>query len=180
MKRIIPALLLLAAALLLMLAALGPAQEKASRPERAQAKAPGAFHSAERKGIPNVPPDTACKDCHKAAPHEANRGVRAFLNQHAAYLSCLVCHANGPGVRLARGGEQVRISVTLDGKTPEPPKVIGKDHALAGARFVPRPGECRTCHSRNSKFLTENRFFDDYRMRLLEDLDVLPAMENAQ
>lgn len=138
------------------------------------------FHAPERKGMPEQKSDPACAGCHKGAPHSQNPRERAFLNQHAGFMSCGVCHAAGNGLSLSREEDGSRIIARIGGSPLAPPTVSGKVHTLGGAAFAARPGGCRTCHERGSAFFSNARFYDPYRRGLLEDLDVLAAMENSR
>ena len=43
---------------------------------------------------------TLCRRCHGALPHRRSPARRAFLNQHAGRIDCLVCHLRPEGVPL--------------------------------------------------------------------------------
>lgn len=144
------------------------------------AKPVASFHGPERVGIPAPKADPACSECHKPAPHAANGRDRAFLNQHAGFMACAVCHATGSGIVLKREGDGSRITATAGGAPLGKPTVSGRLHALTGASFAANPGGCRSCHARGSRFFSDARFYDDYRRGLLEDLDVLSLLENAR
>lgn len=181
MKKIASALLFAAlAALLFFLAGQKAPPSSASdggdAPKTAAARP---FHELERKGLPSPSPDPACAGCHKGAPHKSDRRTRAFLNQHASFFTCLGCHTSGAGVTLARHEEDGRITASIGGAAAAAPTVSGSTHTLSGARFVERPGDCKSCHSRASGFFKANSFYNEYRQRLLEDLDVLALMENG-
>lgn len=171
-----------AVALLLVLplwraAALRPAPEKA-----AASVAPPAtdFHARDRT---ELPPATGpgCSDCHAATPHSKKRVVRAFLNAHVADLDCSVCHFKGAAVfkRFDSSGREVASggdvhAARRDGAGHAP--VDWRAHDANLARSGP---SCRECHRRGGGLLSVPGLYDEYRKRLLEDLDVLARSGGA-
>ncbi|OGQ87984.1 MAG: hypothetical protein A2512_10210 [Deltaproteobacteria bacterium RIFOXYD12_FULL_56_24] len=57
-------------------------------------KIKGHFHHIGLDVIPDK--RSACIKCHGDLPHEKMKEVRAFLNMHASFFSCEVCHAKRP------------------------------------------------------------------------------------
>ena len=52
------------------------------------------FHAAEQSAIVRLEDGTSCRACHPLYPHSQNIKVRAFLNLHAGFMLCEVCHLN--------------------------------------------------------------------------------------
>lgn len=139
------------------------------------------YHSQE---TPKTPPATGCQKCHKGLPHGKNPQTRAFLNLHVHTMACQACHADLSGLTPAREGGQKTGLIKInyqDGKTVGEPEVAGRVHTYpGGARFLERGPACQTCHARYASFLAAPGLFDDYRKRILEDLDVTPHLERGQ
>ena len=57
-------------------------------------KIKGHFHHIGLDVVPDK--RSACIKCHGDLPHEKMKEVRAFLNMHASFFSCEVCHAKRP------------------------------------------------------------------------------------
>ena len=139
-----------------------------------------AFHVREEL---KPPPDTGCASCHKGAPHEKNRSVRAFLNLHTGKLACQVCHADSQGMTYAKmgEGEKAQVMALIGGRPIAAPSVAGVIHTFAeGASFRPSGPPCNSCHARNGKIVSVPGLYDDYRRRLIEELDVLPLLEQGR
>lgn len=52
------------------------------------------FHRQEQSFIVELKDDSSCRVCHPLYPHSANILVRSFLNLHAGFMFCEVCHIN--------------------------------------------------------------------------------------
>lgn len=125
-------------------------------------------------------PQSPCAACHKRAPHGANRRLAAFLNLHSRALDCTGCHAQGV-FTLSRDQATGFIFAFAGGVPVKPPLLEGRTHSLGqGLTFALRPQPCGECHRRGSRLLATPGLYDEYRRRLLEDLDVLPAVEESR
>jgi len=50
------------------------------------------LHQKEQSFILNLEDKSSCRVCHPLYPHGENKLVRAFLNMHAGFMFCEVCH----------------------------------------------------------------------------------------
>lgn len=50
------------------------------------------FHKKEQAFISDLPDGSSCRVCHPLYPHSNNNLVRGFLNLHAGFMYCEVCH----------------------------------------------------------------------------------------
>ena len=50
------------------------------------------FHIKEQSAIARLEDPSSCRVCHPLYPHSQNNMVRAFLNLHAGFMVCSVCH----------------------------------------------------------------------------------------
>ena len=50
------------------------------------------FHKEERFAITRLQDDSSCRVCHPLYPHSKNIKMRAFINMHAGFMTCEVCH----------------------------------------------------------------------------------------
>ncbi len=51
------------------------------------------FHDNERSAILYLESESSCRVCHTLYPHSKSKKVRAFINMHAGFMTCEVCHA---------------------------------------------------------------------------------------
>ncbi len=51
-----------------------------------------AFHKKEQSFITSLQDESSCRVCHPLYPHSNNNLVRGFLNLHAGFMFCEVCH----------------------------------------------------------------------------------------
>ncbi len=54
----------------------------------------GAFHKQEQSFLVSLQDESSCRICHPLYPHSNNNLVRGFLNLHAGFMFCEVCHIN--------------------------------------------------------------------------------------
>ncbi len=52
------------------------------------------FHKQEQSYISSLQDESSCRVCHPLYPHSENTLVRGFLNLHAGFMFCEVCHVN--------------------------------------------------------------------------------------
>jgi hypothetical protein len=52
------------------------------------------FHKEEQSFIADLKDESSCRACHPLYPHSDNTLVRGFLNLHAGFMFCEVCHIN--------------------------------------------------------------------------------------
>ncbi len=52
------------------------------------------FHASLDDEIGVMEHQSNCLACHSLFPHEKNKNIRAFNNQHSRYMTCLACHSN--------------------------------------------------------------------------------------
>jgi len=52
------------------------------------------FHKGEQSFIVGLKDASSCRACHPLYPHSDNTLVRGFLNLHAGFMYCEVCHIN--------------------------------------------------------------------------------------
>lgn len=52
------------------------------------------FHKQEQSYISSLQDESSCRVCHPLYPHSENKLVRGFLNLHAGFMFCEVCHIN--------------------------------------------------------------------------------------
>lgn len=52
------------------------------------------FHRQEQSFIVKLKDNSSCRACHPLYPHSDNKLVRSFLNLHAGFMFCEVCHIN--------------------------------------------------------------------------------------
>lgn len=52
------------------------------------------FHKNEQSFLVSLQEESSCRACHPLYPHSNNKLVRAFLNLHAGFMLCEVCHIN--------------------------------------------------------------------------------------
>ena len=52
------------------------------------------FHKDEQSFIADLKDESSCRVCHHLYPHSDNTLVRGFLNLHAGFMFCEVCHIN--------------------------------------------------------------------------------------
>ena len=52
------------------------------------------FHKQEQSYISSLQDESSCRVCHPLYPHSENTLVRGFLNLHAGFMFCEVCHIN--------------------------------------------------------------------------------------
>jgi len=50
------------------------------------------FHKNEQSFISSLQDESSCRVCHPLYPHHENHLVRGFLNLHAGFMFCEVCH----------------------------------------------------------------------------------------
>ena len=50
------------------------------------------FHKKEQSFIASLRDESSCRVCHSLYPHSNNNLVRGFLNLHAGFMFCEVCH----------------------------------------------------------------------------------------
>jgi len=50
------------------------------------------FHDKEQSYLASLRDESSCRVCHPLYPHSNNNLVRAFLNLHAGFIFCDVCH----------------------------------------------------------------------------------------
>lgn len=74
-----------------------------------------------------------CIDCHGPIPHSKSPQIRAFLNMHSFYTSCLVCH-----VREHEDKEPTKFTwINLDkGETVSKPSINGNGWGEYGAKII--------------------------------------------
>ncbi len=65
-----------------------------------------AFHEKERSALLNLNSESSCRVCHPLYSHSENNMVRAYINLHAGFIICEVCHLrNNHNSRLKVCGE---------------------------------------------------------------------------
>ena len=59
------------------------------------------FHQTMHHEFPRQETLSACLSCHHPLPHRKDRARRSFYNQHARFMTCMVCHLAPERRRLA-------------------------------------------------------------------------------
>jgi len=104
------------------------------------------------------------------------------LNVHTEALDCGVCHLHGRDlvVRRFRGEEAVTretLAQAPGGRLYAARKANGRWVRILrpeqGTTLKHSGAACKECHRRGSTFLRGEGLYDDYRLRILEDLAVL-------
>ncbi len=121
--------------------------------------------------------------CHHNLPHTRSRKYRAFLNLHELTMDCSTCHIAGSGVRPKRFLPDGSRAEGYTGRIYGSKKSGAAWQPLTGnhdtVKIRPSGPTCRECHRRNSPFLKNSGLYDSYKVRLLQDLAVLPLMEGG-
>jgi hypothetical protein len=105
-----------------------------------------AFHRKEQSYIAILHDESSCRVCHPLYPHSKNNVVRAFLNLHAGFMFCDVCHIK----------KNSFDNITYEWKTSEDAEFIGKPF---GTFYNPKTGEAQKGEhfiSRIAAFTTKN------------------------
>ena len=50
------------------------------------------FHEKEQSAVIKLYNESSCRICHSLYPHSKNNHIRAFINMHAGFMLCEVCH----------------------------------------------------------------------------------------
>ena len=50
------------------------------------------FHEKEQTAVLKLYNESSCRVCHSLYPHSKDNHIRAFLNMHASFMLCEVCH----------------------------------------------------------------------------------------
>ena len=128
-----------------------PGTAASGRPSQ-KGDAPIGFH-----GQPAIPAaaDPSCQSgkCHAPAPHEKGATVAAFLNFHARFVDCLVCHGRSTdGTRVER-------------KDPKGRHSLRSGNVAAAAdphETLATPTACRGCHSESGKSALGSRGLKEF------------------
>ncbi len=146
------------------------------------------FHATDRAATAPTPLQTpSCAECHDAAPHDKNPKYRAFINLHTISMDCGPCHLEGKTLQHVQAGKEgfsqirTRLRTGKEGEGSALPEAEYSEgtHVLPdGVSLVRTPPDCQTCHRRGSRFLKEPGLYEEYRRRVLEDLDVLVLLRD--
>lgn len=92
-----------------------------------------AFHENERSAFLNLNSDSSCRVCHPLYSHSGNNIVRAYINLHAGFVICEVCHLrNNQNARFRVCGECHSQSrdLTYEWGAPEGVDYVGAPFGL--------------------------------------------------
>lgn len=104
------------------------AEHKLSRQEQYALKH---FHNPDEVVIAGIQSGSPCLECHGDYPHsQANKDRRGFLNAHAWFAACEVCH-------LRQEDRQGVVYRWLANDTGEPLSVLADEPTRGGAMIVP-------------------------------------------
>jgi len=133
----------------------------------------GHFHHVGMTIEPDI--GNVCIKCHGAVPHDKAKAIRAFLNMHAFYLACEVCHIPPPPERPKWDFRW------YDKKTGQvianPPGLVTTEidkYGNYGAKIAPGVDENGAFHFINGK--KERDFVDEY----LKKKDLLGETEQSK
>ena len=82
----------------------------------------GTFHEKEQSAVITLYNESSCRVCHSLYPHSKDNHIRAFINMHAGFILCEVCHlrADKEGTFEVCGTCHVqRKNLTYDWNKPE-------------------------------------------------------------
>jgi len=110
-----------------------------------------AFHRKEQSFIAILRDESSCRVCHPLYPHSKNNLVRAFLNLHAGFVSCNVCHIKRKSYNNLtyewKSSENAEFSGTPFGTfyNPQTKSARKSKHYISRiAAFAPRNGKKRS------------------------------------
>lgn len=95
------------------------------------------FHKEEQSFLVSVQDESSCRACHTLYPHSNNNLVRGFLNLHAGFMFCEVCHIKRDKFN----------NLTYEWYNTENAEFSGKPY---GTYYNPQTGEAR----KNEHFLS--------------------------